>query len=319
MLNPYHHHSSRRAFFLLQPQFWISAAIIAFFATMMFLLWRREVALDYTVQELGITPDFLTATWVDYEQYMWLERGDERIGVYVMTVRRDEDAGTFKLIGRSRLGLDLLGVKIPIAVDTEVMMTERFEMDVFHGRLLAGGENISAEAFVEDLDLFYEIKGNNAFVTNGGFTSTLKLGDPVMLADAIRPVVTQSERLRVGETWTTRASDPITGNLNVVVTVTVEAIEPFDTPRETIRAFRVTERAGEMVTTSWYDSAGEILKTDLGNGLVMTRAIRELVYDQHPDLKLPPIFDDIDRERIRNAAAAATETDEAPLPWWPNL
>lgn len=309
-----------RGFFLFSIQFWVSAAIVAFFGLMMFLLWKREVGERYSVRELGIAPEFIRATWIDYAQYMWVEQGGNRIGVYALTVQRDEMEDIYELAVRSRLRLNVLNNPMPVRLDGLVVLDNRFVMQTFQGRLFAANEEISVDAFTEGLDLYYRVEGPPAFVPDGGMAARTRLESPVILADAIQPLVTQERRLEPGETWSTRASDPFSGRLDMVVTVRVEAEETVDIDGFSVRAFRVVEETKDASTTSWYDADGEVLKTDLGNGLVLVRADREEVFELYPGLKVPPNFPDIEKKPVIAAASEFESTgDENPLGWLPRL
>lgn len=309
-----------RGFFLLSIQFWVSTAIILFFVLMMTLLWKREVGERYSVKELGIAPEFIQATWIDYAQYMWVEQGGNRIGVYALTLQRDAMEEIYELALRARLRLNVLNNPMPVRLDGLVVLDDRFVMETFQGRLNAAGEGIAVDAFTDDLALYYRVQGPPTFVPNGGLAARAKLESPVILADAIQPLVTQDRDLEPGETWSTRASDPFSGRLNMVVTVRVEAEETVDIDGLSIRAFRVVEETKDASTTSWYDSDGELLKTDLGNGLVLVRADREKVFERYPGLRVPPNFLDIDKEPIIAQAADSELTgDENPLAWLPRL
>ncbi len=287
---------------------------------MIFLLWRRENGLKVAVRKLGVSPDMLTVVWKDYTQFMWIERGGERIGVYMLEVQRARDNKSYEFSTRARLRLDAFNQKIPVQLDVSVLLNELFEMQTFQGRLDAAGEIVSVDALTEGKDLYYQLKGPEFLVQGGGTASRIALQEPVMLADAIRPVVTQSGRLRVGSKWSAMASDPISGQFSVPVRVEVVAWEGIEIEGEKFDAYRVTETAGETVTTSWYDSDGEVLKTDLGNGLVMLRADREKVFAQYKELSVPPNFPEINREAVRQAAGQEASAQGQPhLSWMPKL
>jgi hypothetical protein len=245
-----------RGFFIFTLQFWVSAAIIGFFAVMMFLLWKREMGERYSVRGLGISPDFLTATWIDYEQFMWVEQAGQRIGVYVLRIERDDILGTYELALRSRLRLSVLGSVVPVRLDAWVLLDPDFVLDTFQGELRAAGETVGIEAFSEGLELYYRLQGPPALVPEGGLAARADIERPVILADAVRPLVTQGRQLKVGNRWSTRASDPFSGKLDMVVSVEVQAEEAVEIDGQSVRAFRVLERTKDAATTSWYDVNG---------------------------------------------------------------
>lgn len=302
-------HPARRraAVFFLTLGFWSGVLTTGFFLFMVHRLWLRESAGRSAVRTLGISPDLLTVTWVDYDQFMWIERGGKRIGGYVMMVRRTDDNLAYELTSRVRMGVNAGAGDIQTTIDAYVHMNDRFEMDLFQGEISALGAKISAEAFVDKLTMYYRLRGPEMLVAGGSATSMTKLERAVMLADAIRPVVTQNGKLRPGAKWSTLASDPIAGKFSVPVEVRVVAEEKIELEGQTVAAFRVVEQAGENETVSWYDADGKPLKTDLGNGLVMIRAKRDEVYEAFPDFKLPRAFEDLDRAAL--AAEAAKNPD----------
>ena len=253
---------------------------------------------------------------------MWIQRGDTRIGAYVIQMRRneEEDLPRYDFIARARMEIVAFNISVPVELDMEVAMNDGFELETFQGRLVVSGQPIQVEGFTEELKLYFRMKGAEPFVTGGGFVSVSTLGKPVMLAAAIRPVITQSADLKVGKKWKTRASNPLTGRAEVLVTVEVVARETIEIGGEQVRAFRIVERTDQMVTTSWYDEDGQILKSDLGNGLVLIRGPRKVISEQFPELDLPPQFDPIDRAAIRREADEQGEVKMTNLlPWWPNL
>lgn len=320
MMPPLRRPSARRGLFLFSLSFWVPVAIVAFFGAMMFLLWKREMGERYAVKGLGISPDFLTATWMDFEQYMWVEQGDRRIGVYALTVRRDDQLGVYELALRSRLRLNVLNIQMPVRLDGLVMLDGRFVMDTFQASLVAAGQRVQLEALTDGLDLYYRVTGPPELVAEGELASRAALKSPVILADAVRPLVTKGRRLRVGDRWSTRASDPFTGQLDMVVTVEVTAEEWVDMDGISVRAFRVVEATKDVATTSWYDLSGDLLRTDLGNGLVMVRADREAVFAFFPGLKVPPNFPDLDKPAFIAAAKEHPPAEgQNPLAWLPKL
>lgn len=308
---------------LLAPRFWIPLAISGFFLLMVFLLWRREMGARYAVRDLGFAPDYLTATWKDYDVFMWIERDGERLGAYTFQINRDDADGTYNPFLRARLALPILGLARPveIALDLDVMLNERFELDQFQGRLDAAGQQVALAGFVEDLNLYSELLGPPMLVVGGGAAMRLALDRPIILADAIRPIVTQVSGLRVGKRWATRASDPISGRFGLTVQVEVQAVDRIEFGGVEVDAYRVVERTETTQTLSWYDADGNLLRTDLGNGLVLVADEEEAFRSRYPELFLAPTLEPLDRERIRRAAAAspAPEATRNLLPWLPKL
>lgn len=286
---------------------------------MIFLLWRREAGLAVSVRQLGISPDYLTATWVDYDQAVWIRRGGERIGAYLLQIRRTDEGKAYVLYLRSRMQLTVFNVPMPVDLDLAVAMNDRFEMSTVQGVLSAAGEPITADAFVEGRQVFYRLKGPPALIAGGGAAARAPLKEPVILADAILPIITQTRKLKVGSKWSTVASDPINGRFSIHVTGEVTAFETIEVEGNSVDAYRVIERAEDTTTTSWYDAQGNLLKSDLGNGLEMIAADLKQAMETYPALRSQPKFPPLDRESIR-AEAMQSPADSAPtLPWLPHL
>jgi len=320
----------RSAFGFIPSRHLISFAIVAFFATMMLLLWRRESGQRVAIRKLGISPDLLTVTWANYEQYMWIERGDEntgveRIGAYILRVVRNEDMKTYTMTGRTRMNLKVLGSIVPIDLDILVYMNELFELNTFQGRLEAAGQEITAEAFTKGHQLFYDVHGPEMLVAGGGVTSKLVLPEPVLMADVIRPVVAQTDHLKVGSKWSTTASDPLFGKFNVPVSVEVVSSKEMEFEGKQIKVFEVKESASyatdeKIVTTSWYDSDGRLIKSDLGNGLTLTHSMPDEIFKKFPDLELNLTFPPIDRKKAETEAVERTDAEnKALMPWLPKM
>lgn len=305
---------------IFAPRFWLGALVCIFFGVMATLLIRREAGLDHGVSELGVSPDFLTATWIEHDQFMWIERGGVRIGAYSLSLGQRDDFETYDLEARTRLAFPMFNRPAKLSMDIQVEMNSRFEMEVFRGRMSALGAEVLADAFIEDLQVFYRLAGPEMLIAGGGAASRFTIERPVMLSDAIRPVVMQAGRLRVGKKWQTMASDPLQGRFEMTVSVEVEALETIEINGEEIEAFRVSETAGEIRTVTWYDADGKALKTDLGNGLVMIAADRNEVYERYPSLKRALVFPDLDRDQLRLEAIQSGATDvKTALPWLPEL
>jgi hypothetical protein len=315
------HSGSRRspAFILLETQFWLSLAIIAFFLIMVFLLWRREAGGRGPIAPI-ISEDFIAAIWEDTQQWMWIERGGERIGAYKLAMRaEDEDEGDgYVVFSQTRMRFNLLNLPVPVELDMGVEMSHKFELETFRARADLAEQRIDVEAFVEDQTMYFGIRGAEPVIEGGAMAVKTPLDGPVILSEAFRPLLTQNKKLRVGRKWTTRASDPLHGRLDMVVTVEVEALELLQLDGENLEAFRVVESSGDRSTTSWYDAEGKLLKMELEGGIVMIRAPRDQVNALYPALGREPDFEPIDFDRLRREAEEAGAAGAInPLPWLP--
>jgi hypothetical protein len=258
---------------------------------------------------------------------MWVERDEERIGVYGTELRRREDGQGYLLEAAARLAIPIFGADVAFGLDARVAMSERFEMRTFQGRIEMGPEgsdrglaqSLAIEGFVEGLDLYCRVEGPPLFVPGGSRTWVLLLDRPVVLADAIIPIVAGGGKLRPGRRWTTEASDPIGGRLAMRVSVEVHERETIRVGDGEAEAFRVVERSGDRQVTSWYTPEGELLRTDLGGGMTLRRADDREARLYHRERGLAPPFPEIDRARLRAEAVQVEASAESLLPWMPEL
>lgn len=308
-------------FFLFELQFWASVIIIGFFSTMMFLLWKREAGNNIGIRKMGFSPDLMTVTWVDYDQYMWIERGGKRVGAYMIQVTRTPDGKNYKLLSRVSMALPMVGQVIPLELEVYVVMNEMFEMDTLQGYIETAGQKFDIEAFAEGRDLYYRMSGPEMLIRDGRAGGHIVLEQAILLADAIRPVLVQSDRFKVGSKWSTLASDPLYQKYDMEVVVEVVAAEKIEIEGEVYDALRVTETIGDgtsgyATTTSWYDDFNHVLKTDMGNGLVLIRARQQTFLDRFSRFGTDTYFDGIPedvRAEIRSEVSEGEIADAGSL------
>lgn len=302
-----HTSRSRRAIFLFTLQFWISLAITGFFGTMMFLLWQREVSRRVGVEQLDISPDLLDVTWVDYDQFMWIERAGKRIGAYALLVRRNPDFKSYEMTTQMRMEMPVFNQQLTVKFDVYCTMNNLFDMQTFQAGLDAAGEKATVNAFTEGLNLYYQADGPAALIQGGNLTSSMRLDKPIILKDAIRPVVAVARKLEVGDKWTAVASDPITGKFNVPVEVEVVGEEEIVNQGEKILTRKVSEKTEDVETFSWYDEQGFVVRTQIGKDIVLERDRRQNVEERFPEFKATLVFPEIDRAAMKLEAAKSPE------------
>lgn len=309
----------------------LSVAILGFFLWSMGRLREREMGERVAVRSLGISPDLLTVTWQDYTQYAWVERGGTRIGAYMRRVERVKKTNTYDMTHRAIIRTSVFGQTVPIRLESYVVMNPRFEMRSFQADLVVAGQRIEAEAYADPVaqELLYRFTGPPMLIGGGEAAARMALDRPVMLSDAIRPVVTRSDKLRVGETWTTLASDPLTGRFGIPVRVEVAAFEEIEVKGAMQPAFRIVEAVGggeetageAVVTTTWYTPEGEPLRTESkASGLVLVQGEAEEFNAEYPELLLDESFPELDVEALRARAGDAVATSPGELlPWLPKM
>lgn len=309
----------RRGSFFLVWRLALTLAVVGIFAFSMSRLYVRERGERVAVRKLGISPDLLTVTWFDYSQYMWVERNGERVGAYVRKVEYIKPERRYEMVSRMKIDFAVAGRSVPVWLDTYADMNDRFELTTLQAEIAVAGQKLEAEAFVEGDTLYYRFAGPPILIEGGEQGAAMKLDEPVIMVDAIRPVVTRSDKLYVGKSWTTLASDPLSGRFEVPVRVEVEGIDPVEYEGETREAFRVSETvggtaatAGENVTTlTWYDSEGYPLRMEnKQTGLVMLQTKPENLATGYPELLVDEQFDEIDREKVKRLAEKAGPHEE---------
>lgn len=309
----------------------LSIAILAFFLWSMTRLREREMGERVAVRSLGISPDLLTVTWQDYTQYAWIERGGKRIGAYMRRVERVKQTNTYDMTHRAVIETAVFGQTVPIRLQSYVVMNPRFEMRTFQAELVVAGQRIEAEAFADSdaKELLYRFTGPPMLVGGGEAAARMAMERPVMLSDAIRPVVTRSDKLKVGEKWSTLASDPLTGRFGIPVQVEVADFEEIEYRGEMRPAFRIVEKVGggeatageAVVTTTWYTPEGEPLRTESkSTGLVLVQGDADEFNTDYPDLLLDESFPELDVEALRTRTGEATvSSPEELLTWLPKM
>ena len=267
---------------------------------------------------------------------MWIEQNGRRIGLTQMTitplVRSPKAEGPakelpgYQLRSHTRLAFRMLGIEMPVEIAMRVEMNAAFELDNMQASIEAVNQRFLMQAFAEDKSLYYRVKCNpdaepkaknpqgKASAATGGLPGNpmllaqrdvcgqSPLAEPIFLSEALIPILTRTESLKPGQSWSTRASDPLQGLFHATIQVTVERKEKLTIEGETIEAWRLTEKVGSMSSTVWYDLRGKILRREMSEGsmrLSQANPAKALVL--YPSFDHPDRFPPIDRPWIKKS------------------
>jgi hypothetical protein len=231
-----------------------------------------------------------------------------------------EPAG-FEINTRTILQREIMGLNLPIDMASRIRVNPSFEMDTMMMGLRVAGKEMRIQAFVADRSLFYfaKLADAPASATLGGLAGNALLGamiqlprtevcgraplkGPLFLADAVLPLLTRTNDLKVGASWATEAANPLAGLVSASsVRVTVEGREKVAFGgREPVDAWRLVEQIGDLRSTQWYDVQGRLLRSEEASGLRQERTTRSQAEQAYPELRRAfPFPEKIDRAWVR--------------------
>lgn len=317
---------------LRSGRFWIYLAVTAVWLTVMTRLWLREHGgFGKNLGQMGISPEVLMVSWNDYEHWLWIEQNGRRIGLTTMNIApvtsgisessSEREVPGYYLNTRTRIDVRAVGLELPVEVATRVRMNTAFEMITLQAGIRAAGKAIRIQAFTENKFLFYSVKLDDDRTTQapqppglglalGALLGSLAqfpkqelcgrapLAEPIFMSDVVIPVLMRSHTLKEGERWVTRASTPLTPN--VELRITVEGKEMLPVGKLTVETWRFAEQLGTVRSTSWYDVRGPLVRCDTESGLRMTPATAAQVTNVEPSFRMDyPFGGKVNRELIR--------------------
>jgi hypothetical protein len=172
----------RRGPIAARPRFWIGLLVTAVWVMVMIQVWRNETdRVGAGLREMGISPEVILSTWIDFDQWMAVEQNGKWLGAGRLTIRRrtstDPDLDNRPLSGipdlpgfhmnnRTRLSIPLMGVLVPLDLQVRVNMNAAFEMDTLQTALLLAGQRLDLDAFVEDGFLYYRVRTGKVTAEN---------------------------------------------------------------------------------------------------------------------------------------------------------
>ncbi len=276
----------------------IGLLITALWVVMMSLLVRDHLlprSVGANAEE--ITPSRLAERWRDVHDFMLLRQGDQTLGATVLTVERDRETGTHRVTENLQVNLLTTSARLRGAAT----LGAQFELDRFWVELQAGPVTISARGQVVGEALTFEIN-----TPTGRRVFTQPLGAATSLLDAIRPSLFETVTLEPGASYRIRGAD-LFGSF-AVADFTIEVLEYdlIETARGTIAAHRVATDFGGVVTTSWVDEMGQLVRQQLWGDVYLERAGRAQI-----DEAFPHLLDEVALPAFDLTDASATAWGEA--------
>jgi len=310
----------RRWAILAGRRLWIGLLVSALWLAVMTALWLRESGrMGAGLRRMGVAPEVLLVSWLDYDQWLWIEQNGRRIGLNYMSIRlREPDANPGAMPGyttraHTRLNLKLLGFELPIDLFLHAEVNPAFELKTLDAAIQAAGQHGLLQAFVEGARLYYRVKMGSAPEGPGAASPSLPqllpprdvcgwapLAAPVLLDDSVIPILSRAETLKPGAHWTTWAADPFQGLRPTPVQIRVEAKETLAVGTETIETWRLSERQGDLRSNVWYDPRGRVVRRDLpesGLSLIQANPSQALAADRTFDRLYK--YPDLDRTWIK--------------------
>ena len=333
-------------------RFWVGLGVtVAWVAVMSLLWWREGRRSGVGLRQMGLSPEILLVEFGGYSHWMWIDQADKRIGLHLLSImprdaseipaKRSEDQSEadstetdkpfatpgYELDTRTRLEVQMLGLKLPVDLAAEVSMNHSFEMETMQARITLGRQLAFFDAFVEGQRLYYRIRtpaeildADQATTPTviqspqgpaGGSEGSLlapgrdwcgrsRLEGPVVLSEVVLPILARPKTLKEGQQWTTQVSNPLLGRLNTEIEVRVEGRETIELDAEPVDAWKLTERLGTMTSDSWYDDQGRLMRRKLPGRIVWSRTTTSEVMHDYPNFSSFGEFEPIDRNYIKS-------------------
>jgi hypothetical protein len=257
-------------------------------------MWRGEqLRPGAGLKELGITREMVLSTWFDFDQWVEIRQQEKDLGAVHTQIRQREDAGEagrgeggmgrapqFTLESRARVRFPVMRMTFPFELQMRVGMNSAFEMEHMAALIEGAGQTLRLEAFVENQSLYYAVWSGErpndtgepgeaaAAPAPGGVAAFLPqlmepgkalvgrspIAAPIVIDDVVLPLLFRAEEVKVGEALNPQVSNPIHGQLEQAMTITVEARETMTVLGREMEVWRLREQLGQWSATSWYDA-----------------------------------------------------------------
>jgi len=324
---------------------------VAWVTVMSLLWWREGRRSGVSLRQMGLSPEVLLVEFGSYSHWMLIDQAGKRIGLHLLSIMPRDASETsakrsgsqseadsnhrekpltipgYELDTRTRLEVQMLGLKLPVDLAAEVAMNHAFEMETMQARITLGGQLAFFDAFVEGQRLYYRIRtpagGLDADRATTPFASQSpqgpvagsegsllppgrdwcgrsRLKGPVVLSEVILPILTRPKMLKEGLQWTTQVSNPLLGRLNTQIEVRVDGRATIELGSESVDAWKLTERLGTMTSHSWYDDQGRLVRRELPGRMVWSRTTTSEVGGEYPKFRSFEAYDPIDRDYIKS-------------------
>jgi hypothetical protein len=230
--------------------------VLAFALSLTVLLTQRNAPTHSAVAQ-GPSEVQLGVEW------MGLRMGQRRVGL--MRLEKTTRAGGYRFALQTRLRFVALEqeqqINMQVDADLDAALTLQafsFEVEAGPARFRGQGTVVAGPAI--------EMR-----ITTGGETSTRRVplgAAPVMRAN-LGPLLSQ-QALEPGATFRLHTFDPLTQS-DQAIDIEVVGREPMVVMGETVQAIHLEQRVNGLVLHGWINARGEMLRQELGMGLVAVR------------------------------------------------
>lgn len=265
---------------------WLGAAITVFWLVMMFSLLRDRILPQRRAQELAaasVEPSALVERWQDIEEGAWVRYGGKEVGSGITRITRmPGEAAGYDVDIRFGLNLGMFDLTRQIQIKGRAELGAKFELSRFHleGDLQPLRLSVTGEATSEELRV--EIRRNGI-----PSRARYRMDRAISLLDAVRPQALRHFKVEPGASIAVPVADPVWSMELGTLEIRVKDREEIDWEKGRRDAFRVESRLNDMVSTSWVDTSGTVLRRQLVGGFVMDRAEPRMVLVRNPALKEP--------------------------------
>ncbi|MBI3946922.1 MAG: transglutaminase domain-containing protein [Armatimonadetes bacterium] len=262
---------------------WLSrvrgALVLAFWVAMMVLLAQRERAarqprdappVEWTA-EASASP---AETGGGREEWMGVYLNGAKLG-YAVSRTEPLDAG-YRIRGRSHLRLPLQGQVRTVETTSSVAIDARHRLRTLDFRLRSDVQNLRVQGKAEPGKLLLEID-------TGGTRSqrTVPLTKPIVIPDAMTPILARSGRLRPNTAHTLEIFDPV-ALAPASATILIGEEESIEGDKGPLRALRCEMTYRGFRTIAWVTPEGETLREESPMGWTMVRQSRESALREPP-------------------------------------
>jgi hypothetical protein len=321
-------------------RFWVGLFVSLFWLTVMVSIWLRESGrMGAGLREMGISPEVLMVSFSQYEHSMWIEQNNRRLGgTYLQMKPRSNRPGEsgegYLLQNQTRMNMGMLGLNLTLNIQFEADMNLALEMETLKAHLELSGRELEFQAFVENNKFYYRVKSSQIFPkinglkfdpgmpdspagrpneqivpeeeTNGETDrcGSFALKKPILLKQSILPIISNVDDLEVGDSWITESADPLSGVFNNTIRIRVEARENIHLGDLDIKAWKISEKLGQIESLVWYDMKGHLLKRKIkggfASGVDMIQTDYRSLKTEDNGFKYTTDLAMIDREYIRS-------------------
>ncbi|MCA9543685.1 MAG: transglutaminase domain-containing protein [Myxococcales bacterium] len=197
-------------------------------------------------------------------EWMGLHFKGERVGLMHLEKTARAQGGGYRYALRTNLRFTALGRAQRIDLQVDADLDAALTLEAFDFALGAGPARLTGHGHVEGraIELSLDTGGQTA-------TRRIDLAHPPVLRANLGPVLSQ-QTLAVGKQFVFHTFDPLTQR-DQRVEITVLGRGPLAVMGREVQAWRLEQRVGGLVLEGWINDRGEMLRQELGMGLVAVR------------------------------------------------